>query len=70
MKVRLFDLSSPPAKEGNERSEGVVVLWSSKVISMRLPKNNHPVVFDASPPSQEGIQLFPVNLPSQIITNV
>ena len=33
----------PPAKEGGERSERVVVLWSSQVIIMRLPKNNHPM---------------------------
>jgi len=35
---------SPPAKEGKaSKTTGVVVLWSSKGISIRLPKNNHPM---------------------------
>jgi len=43
----------PPAKKGGERSERALASvalaeeggcsWSSKVISMRLPKNNHPM---------------------------
>ncbi|HTF29896.1 MAG TPA: hypothetical protein VK625_13675, partial [Flavitalea sp.] len=35
--------NSPPAKEGNERSEGVVILLVLHQFIVWLPKNNHPM---------------------------
>jgi len=33
----------PPAKEGGERSERVVVLWFRNSNLVVIPKNNHPM---------------------------